>query len=85
MTDKDLKPCPFCGSRDLCVSREYFNKVTRVFLPIDARDVDYMSSRKIPDGHLIECGTCGARGPHIAGNLAGTHLRDRWRLECQKK
>jgi hypothetical protein len=65
MPEKKLKSCPFCGSEKVGLSRELFRPPPEL-CEIEGHPGQYTSIPRsvISDGWLIECETCGARGPH---------------------
>lgn len=57
-----LKPCPFCGAADALWARESYSPVK--VLQTEEVGVLKVVGEKIYQGHLVECVSCGARGPH---------------------
>jgi ParB family chromosome partitioning protein len=60
-TTDELKPCPFCGGNGV-LARESHIPTRTAHTRFDG---DFtVAEPRVNDGWLIECETCGARGPH---------------------
>lgn len=56
------KPCPFCGSAGALWTREAHTPLKKTHT--EEVGTIRIAREKIYQGHLVECASCGARGPH---------------------
>jgi Lar family restriction alleviation protein len=59
----ELKPCPFCGG-EAKIARETHTPVPDLCRAERSCEYRAIPRPSINDGLLMECETCGARGPH---------------------